>query len=89
VSDTHRQRSAASLRRIADASSLGLAFPIAILLGYLWGRFMDRSLGTSPWCTVIFTAIGVAAGFLNAVRTALRIGREEDEAAKSDRDGEA
>jgi F0F1-type ATP synthase assembly protein I len=88
VSDRRKERTAASLRRIADASSLGLAFPIAILLGYLWGRFMDRSLGTAPWCTVIFTAIGVAAGFLNAVRTAIRIGREEDEAAKSNKGGE-
>jgi F0F1-type ATP synthase assembly protein I len=86
VSAQRRKRTAASLRRIADASSLGLAFPIAILLGYLWGRFMDRALSTAPWFTVIFTVIGVAGGFLNAVRTAIRIGREEDEAADSHQD---
>jgi F0F1-type ATP synthase assembly protein I len=27
----------------------------------------------------IFTVFGIAAGFLNALRTAIRIGREEDE----------
>ena len=86
MSDERRKRTAASLRRIADASSLGLAFPIAILLGYAFGRFLDRTLSTQPWFTVIFTALGVAAGFLNALRTAIRIGREEDQAADSERD---
>ena len=85
MSDDRRKRAAASLRRIADASSLGLAFPIAILLGYFCGQFLDRALGTEPWLKVIFTALGVAAGFLNALRTAIRIGREEDEASKSDK----
>ncbi len=89
MSDERRRRSAASLRRIADASALGLAFPIAILLGYFWGRFMDRSLGTNPWFTVIFTVIGIAAGFLNAIRTALRIGREEDQDSDSKGSGGA
>jgi len=86
VSDERRKRTAASLRRIADASSLGLAFPIAILLGYVFGRFLDRTFSTEPWFTVIFTALGVAGGFLNALRTAIRIGREEDQAADSERD---
>ena len=82
-----RKRSAASLRRIADASSVGLAFPIAIAIGYFWGRWLDRVFGTAPWLTVAFSICGIAGGFLNAVRTAVRIGREEDEASKT-RDGE-
>ena len=79
-----RRRRAASLRRVADASTIGLAFPIAILIGYLFGRFLDRSLGIAPWGTYVFTAIGVAAGFLNAIRMGLRLGKEEDDATKRD-----
>ncbi len=87
MSDDRRGRAAASLRRIADASSVGLAFPIAIVIGYFWGRWLDRIFGTAPWLTVAFSICGIAGGFLNAFRTAVRIGREEDEASKT-RDGE-
>jgi len=79
VSREERRRAAGSLRRIADASSLGLAFPIAIAIGYLWGRWLDRVFGTYPWLTIVFSVFGVAGGFLNAFRVAVRIGREEDE----------
>ena len=87
MSDDRRGRTAASLRRIADASSLGLAFPIAIAIGYFWGKWLDRVFGTAPWLTVVFGILGIAGGFLNAFRTAVRIGREEDEASRT-RDGE-
>lgn len=83
-----RRRTAASLRRIADASSIGLAFPIAIVIGYFWGRWLDRMFSTAPWLTAIFSIFGIVAGFVNAVRTAIRIGREEDEAnASSEKTG--
>ena len=82
MSDERRGLSAASIRRIADATSIGLAFPIAMAIGFFLGRWLDRLFSTAPWLTVIFTVFGIAGGFLNAIRTALRIGREEDEAAK-------
>jgi ATP synthase protein I len=88
VNGERRRRSAASLRRIADASSLGLAFPIAIVIGYFFGRWLDGVLGTAPWMMAIFSVFGIAAGFLNAIRTAIRIGREEDQDSKlSDQGG--
>jgi len=86
VSASGRKRAAASFRRIADASSLGLAFPIAIAIGYFWGRWLDRVFGTSPWLTVVFSVFGIAGGFVNAFRIAVRIGREEDEESRK-RDG--
>lgn len=73
-----RRRRAAALRRAADASSVGLAFPIAIGIGYVWGKFLDGALGTKPWLTWIFSGFGVIAGFLNAFRIATRVGEEED-----------
>jgi F0F1-type ATP synthase assembly protein I len=74
-----RRKQARALRRVADASAMGLAFPIAIAIGYFWGRWLDRVFETAPWLTSIFTVIGVAAGFLNAIREAIRLGREEDQ----------
>ncbi len=81
-----RRRKAQAFRRIADASAMGLAFPIAIAIGYFWGKALDRYLGTAPWCTYVFTVFGVAAGFLNAIRVALRVGKEEDQAEHQDPD---
>jgi len=88
VSGERRRRTSQSFRRIADASSLGLAFPIAIVIGYFFGRWLDQVLGTAPWMMAIFSIFGIAAGFVNALRTAIRIGREEDEeSSRSDRGG--
>jgi len=70
-----------SARRIGDAYMIATVLPIAVLLGYGAGWALDRMFGTSPWCTYVFGAIGVAAGLREAVRIALRVGREEDEAA--------
>lgn len=87
MSEERRERSAASIRRIADATSIGLAFPIAMAIGFFFGRWLDGILSTAPWLMVAFTVLGIAGGFLNAIRTALRIGREEDEAAKNGKGG--
>lgn len=73
---------AASFRRLADASSVGLAFPLAMGIGFVWGRSLDRFLGTWPWCAVVFSVFGVAAGFLNAFRVGLRVGEEADREAR-------
>ncbi len=75
-------RGGAEFRRIADISSIGLAFPIAILIGFFFGRWLDGIFGTPPWLMIVFSVMGIAAGFLNAIRTGLRVGREEDAAGK-------
>lgn len=83
-----RKRTSGAIRRIADASSIGLAFPIAIAIGYFFGQWLDGMFGTAPWLMAIFTVFGIVAGFLNALRTAIRIGREEDqETAQSEQSG--
>ena len=60
----------------AAPSLLGLAFRLAtelvagVAVGFLIGWLLDRWLGTAPWLTLAFFALGVAAGFTNVVRTA-------------------
>ena len=43
-----RRRTSDAIRRIADASSIGLAFPIAIAIGYFFGQWLDGMFGTAP-----------------------------------------
>jgi F0F1-type ATP synthase assembly protein I len=57
-------------RSLLEASSIGWMFPIALALGYFWGRGMDKWLGTYPWLTVIFTFFGIVAAFVNLFRLA-------------------
>lgn len=66
-----------------DLSIVGIQFPVAIAIGYFWGRWMDRWLGTHPWLTIVFALFGVAAGFVNLFRITIRATREEEaEAAR-------
>jgi ATP synthase protein I len=65
-------------QQLLEASSLGLMFPLAIGIGFGWGWWMDRLFGTRPWLTVIFTAFGVIAAFVNLFRTAGSDGGDGD-----------
>ena len=61
-----------NLHQIAEASSIGLMFPLAIGLGYVWGWWMDKQFGTTPWLTWIFAGFGVIAGFINLFRIGMK-----------------
>ena len=60
-----------------DVSIIGIQFPVAIALGYFFGRWLDGHLGTRPWLTLDFTLFGIAAGFLNLFRITAQAGRAE------------
>ena len=48
-----------------DVSIIGIQFPVAVALGYFFGRWLDGWLGTEPWLTIIFAAnrlIGITRG---------------------------
>jgi ATP synthase protein I len=66
-------------RNLLEASSLGWMFPIAMGLGFAAGYGLDRLFGTWPWMTVIFSAFGVAAAFINLFRIGLA--KDDDSAS--------
>lgn len=72
----------AHYRQLMEAWALGLMFPVAIGIGFLWGYGMDKLFGTWPWLSSIFTGFGVVAAFLNLFRFALR---EDGSSAKNDK----
>jgi ATP synthase protein I len=73
---------------LAEASSLGFMFPLALGLGYLWGHWMDGLFGTSPWLTWIFTGFGLVAAFMNLFRLAAKADEEEKRDAGKGQDGQ-
>ena len=75
-----------------DVSIVGIQFPVAIALGFFFGRWLDHQLGTAPWLMVIFSLFGIAAGFLNLFRITAKAGRDEQlidnmEGEEGDSDG--
>lgn len=50
----------------------GFEFGAAVALFFLGGRWLDGNLGTTPWLTLAGALLGVAAGMVLLIRTALR-----------------
>jgi len=57
-----------------NQSSLGLTFAFSVLIGFGIGLGLDRLFHTRPWLMLVFTGLGLAAGFVNLFRAA-RLGR--------------
>lgn len=64
------KRKVRQYKALVEASALGFMFPLAIGIGFGWGWGMDKLFGTKPWLTVVFTAFGVIAAFINLFRFA-------------------
>ena len=65
-----------------NASIVGIQFPVAMAIGYFWGKWMDGLFGTEPWLTIVFSICGIIAGFVNLVRITIATGRQEEMLAK-------
>jgi ATP synthase protein I len=54
------------LRELAYYSSLGLQVALSIFIGLAVGVYLDRRVfDTTPWLTLLFLVLGIAAGFKN------------------------
>ena len=71
-----------------NASIVGIQFPVAMAIGYFWGKWMDGIFGTEPWLTIIFSILGIIAGFVNLFRITLATGLQEEQLAKEDEDAD-
>jgi len=58
-----------------SASSVGLELGLSVVLGVLFGRWLDGKLGTTPWLMIAFLALGLFAGFRSVLRAVRRLDR--------------
>jgi F0F1-type ATP synthase assembly protein I len=65
--------------RMADLSTVGMVFPIALLLGYFAGKFVGGFFGAPETGGWIGGAFGLVAGFYNVYKTALVLQQQDDE----------
>ena len=52
-------------RELAYFSSIGFSVALSIFIGLFVGVYLDRWFETSPWCTLVFLVLGIAAAFRN------------------------
>jgi Putative F0F1-ATPase subunit Ca2+/Mg2+ transporter len=57
-----------ALRTAGALSTVGLAFVLALVIGFWSGTVLDGWLGTKPVFTILFFFFGLAAGILNVYR---------------------
>ena len=57
-----------ALRTAGALSTVGLAFVLALVIGFWFGSALDGWLGTKPLFTIVFFFFGLAAGVLNVYR---------------------
>ncbi|HEX7523378.1 MAG TPA: AtpZ/AtpI family protein [Candidatus Deferrimicrobium sp.] len=73
---TDRQDRKAFFRELAKYSALGLEMALSVVIGMGIGYYLDRWLGTGPWLTVVWIALGFAAGVRSLYRAVVRSGKD-------------
>jgi ATP synthase protein I len=66
------------VRIATDVGAIGLELALSPLIGFLGGRFLDRTLGTDPWFMWIGLGLGFLAGFRAVYRVVKRTKKELD-----------
>jgi ATP synthase protein I len=53
------------IKELAYFSTIGLSVALSIFIGLAIGVYLDRRWETSPWLTLLFLLLGIAAGYRN------------------------
>ena len=56
------------IRDAGMAASIGITLVVSTALGLALGYWLDSALGTKPWLLIVFTLLGIAAGFVEMFR---------------------
>ncbi|HVC19984.1 MAG TPA: AtpZ/AtpI family protein [Vicinamibacterales bacterium] len=74
MSSPWRRQHAETFRALGSVGAVGIAFVLALIIGFWVGHVLDTWLGTSPWFSILFFFFGLAAGVLNVYRTMAEAG---------------
>ena len=68
------------IRFLGVASTVGINMVASTFVGFAIGHWVvDRYLRIAPWGTVVFTLLGIVAGFRYLFKLARKAGEREDE----------
>jgi ATP synthase protein I len=74
-------------REFGPFLTIGIQLAIAVVAFFFLGRWLDSLFGTAPWLMLTGLVLGITGGLVQFLRTALRLGRREDEEAEERRHG--
>lgn len=78
----------ANNREYLRLATVGTHLLASTLVGFAIGhQLLDPWLGTKPAFTVVFSLIGIAAGFLNLYREVVKLDRADEEARRREEAG--
>lgn len=63
------------LAQASMASTATTVLVVAPAIGFFFGSWLDRKLGSEPWAMIVFTLLGVASGFYEMVRIVVRLSK--------------
>jgi len=63
---------------LGNMSVVGIHLVTCTFVGFAMGYYLDKWLGTKPWCLLIFLFLGIAAGFKNMYLEVKKL-QEQDE----------
>ncbi|MHB9126451.1 MAG: AtpZ/AtpI family protein [Armatimonadota bacterium] len=64
------------IRNAGLASTAGLVLVVSIVIGYFFGTWLDKKFGTEPYLMLLFTVLGIAAGFIELFRLVSQISQD-------------
>jgi F0F1-type ATP synthase assembly protein I len=64
------------LQRVGLVFSIGSIVIAGSILGFLSGYLLDKAFNSKPWLIVVFSALGIVIGFVQAYRISRRFFRE-------------
>jgi ATP synthase protein I len=69
-------RDGKQMKSFARVSAVGIELALSIVIGLLFGRWLDGKLGTDPWLAILGLVFGTIAGFRSLIQTVRRASRE-------------
>jgi ATP synthase protein I len=74
------------LRMLGALSTVGITLVVSTVIGYFIGHYLDGRFGTTPWLTLVFLLLGIAAGFKNLYDQTRRLMDPDDQKKKGTND---
>jgi F0F1-type ATP synthase assembly protein I len=65
--------------------TLGIQLALAVLVFFFLGRWLDEKFATTPWLMITGLFVGVTGGLISFLRSAMRIGDEQDREDRGNR----
>lgn len=75
VIDDPASRRTRGMFETLSLSSMGLELGLSVIIGLMFGRWLDAKAGTDPWLMIVFLIFGFAAGLRGVIRAVAKADR--------------